>query len=96
MKLRSALVASLFAILMAGGQGCPCGEVQGDSNVPAAETFYFCGQGDPGQPTYATRRNLMKLRSALIVGIMSALMAGLNSCPLCNTTDGGVLGAFFC
>jgi hypothetical protein len=46
MKLRSTLIAAAFAILMAGGPGCPCGgDLSDNGNVPGAETFY-CGYGD--------------------------------------------------
>ena len=46
MKLRSALIAGLFAALMAGGVGCPCGSVGlGGDDVASAETFYFCDSG---------------------------------------------------
>jgi len=45
MKLRSALVAGVFALLMSGVMSCPCGGVSGDNGgVLGAETFY-CGSG---------------------------------------------------
>ena len=47
MKLRTAVIAALFAAVMAGLQQCPCGGINGGSDlVPGAETFY-CGPGQP-------------------------------------------------
>ena len=52
MKLRSALVATIFAVLMASGIGCPCigeGPPVGNDNgsILNAETFIFFCEGDP-------------------------------------------------
>jgi len=43
MKLRSALIVGIFALVLTAGKGCPCGGVISDNGgVPGAETFY-CG-----------------------------------------------------
>ena len=46
MKLRTALIASAFALLIAGMGGCPCYGI-GGSSAPSAETFYYCDGGPP-------------------------------------------------
>ena len=48
MKLRSALVATIFAVLMAAQSGCPCvGEGSDNGSILNAETFIFFCEGDP-------------------------------------------------
>lgn len=44
MKLHSALIATAFALLIAGMGGCPCYGI-GGSSAPGAETFYYCDVG---------------------------------------------------
>ena len=44
MKLRSALIATAFALLLAGQHGCPCYGI-GGGTAPGAETFYYCDVG---------------------------------------------------
>ena len=44
MKLRTALIAGVFAALMAGVQSCPCvGNAASGVSAPDASYYYYCG-----------------------------------------------------